>query len=78
MTVTWLPGPPTTRGHYWIAWRRADTYIVVPVAVEPAVIYRNDPNAKLLMHLLGGYSYDFERNAPNITHHALLVCPEGP
>lgn len=74
MRFKWFAGPPPGRGHWWVVWRGT----VVPVEVGPAVIYRDDPNAKLLLKTLGGLAYEFERNAKDISHHAVLEGPAAP
>jgi len=74
MAIDWKPGPPAARGYYWITWQGA----VVPVAIEPALIRLDDPTAPLLIKVLGGMAWHLDAHAKNITHHALLVFPDGP
>lgn len=51
---------------------------VEPVELSPAVIYYDDPNARLLIKTLTGVAYFFEANRDDISHHMPLECPEAP
>lgn len=74
MKVTWLPGPPPGRGLWWIVWRGT----VVAVAIDPALIHRGDPDARLLIKTMTGMAYYLDVEAKHVTHHAVFEHPEGP
>lgn len=72
----WIAGAPTVRGSYWIVWQKDDgSRIVVPVDVSPALIHWNAPDARLLLKMLGGAAYDYDRARARIAHHMPMVAP---
>lgn len=78
MTVTRLPGPPPGRGSWWISIKGSWDTLVMAVAVEPALIHRDNPVAPLLIKTLSGCAYDFATMRASIDFHAPLVMPEAP
>lgn len=78
MSKTWVIGPPPGRGRYWVVWNLRSGKRVEAVEVGPAVIHRDNPDAKLLIKMLSGMSYEFSPNRDDITHHMPLDPPEVP
>lgn len=74
VSVTWIPGPPPGRGLWWVVWRGT----VCAVAVDPALINRGDPDAKLLIKGMTGLAFYFEKEEKWITYHAHFEHPEAP
>lgn len=74
MRTLWKPGPPPNRGHFWIVWHGK----VLAVAIEPALIHRDDTNAGLLVKTLGGLAYRLDQLNVPIAYHAPIEFPEAP
>jgi len=74
----WTPGPPPGRGRYWVVWALVSGVKVEAVELSPALLYYDDPNARLLIKTLWGAAYPFEANKESIQWHMPLVSPEAP
>ena len=72
--VSWHPGPPPGRGLWWVVWRG----VVCAVAIDPALINRGDPNARLLIKGMTGLAFPFEAERRHVSHHAEFEHPEAP
>lgn len=76
--MKWIPGPPPGRGRWWVYWNLRTGPRVECVEVGPALLQRDNPDARLLIKMLGGAAYEFAPNRDDITHHMPLETPVGP
>lgn len=76
--VKWQKGPPPGRGRWWVCWAGDEGPRVRLIDVSPAVIYYDDPNARLLMKSPSGMAWQFEPNKGRMTHHAPVEEPRLP
>lgn len=74
----WISGPPPGRGRFWIVFQLRSGPRVEAVEIGPAVIYLDNPDAKLLIKLLSGMSYEFNPDRGDISHHMPFDPPDVP
>lgn len=78
MAGKWIPGPPPGRGRWWVFWHLKSGPRVEAVEVGPALLLRDNPDARLLIKMLSGAAYVFEPNRDDITHHMPIEPPGLP